>query len=177
MIFKLVSLRCPDSRDAAFYILCMRVFYLYCLLPVVFCSCRSSRVVSDSVSRDSMCDRRSDNVFINRSDTDVRHIVERDSIIVKDSVSVSERTVGDTVYISKEVWRWRERSASRTDNNTSRSDTDKEISSVREHAENREKKETVNKNVRKSWWMDIIPVLFSFLFVGLLIVAGRRFLS
>lgn len=50
-----------------------------------------------------------------RADTVYRTNVVRDTVLVKDSVLVRVFSAGDTVYKTREVWRWRERVNVRTD--------------------------------------------------------------
>ena len=50
-----------------------------------------------------------------RADTVYRTNVVRDTVLVKDSVLVSIFSAGDTVYKTREVWRWRDRTNVRVD--------------------------------------------------------------
>lgn len=50
-----------------------------------------------------------------KADTIYRMNVVRDTVLVKDSVLVSLFSVGDTVYKTREVWRWRDRTKVRVD--------------------------------------------------------------
>lgn len=50
-----------------------------------------------------------------KADTIYRMNVVRDTVLVKDSVQVSLFSVGDTVYKTREVWRWRDRTKVRVD--------------------------------------------------------------
>lgn len=71
------------------------------LLHVLLCGCASRRViVGDST---------------HRTDTVYRMNVVRDTVLVKDSVLVSIFSAGDTVYKTREVWRWRDRTKVRVD--------------------------------------------------------------
>lgn len=50
-----------------------------------------------------------------KADTVYRMNVVRDTVLVKDSVLVSIFNAGDTVYKTREVWRWRDRAKVRVD--------------------------------------------------------------
>lgn len=50
-----------------------------------------------------------------KADTVYRMNVVRDTVLVKDSVLVSIFSTGDTVYKTREVWRWRDRTKVRVD--------------------------------------------------------------
>lgn len=50
-----------------------------------------------------------------RTDTVYRMNMVRDTVLVKDSVLVSIFSAGDTVYKTREVWRWRDRTNVRVD--------------------------------------------------------------
>lgn len=50
-----------------------------------------------------------------KADTIYRMNVVRDTVLVKDSVLVSIFNAGDTVYKTREVWRWRDRTKVRVD--------------------------------------------------------------
>lgn len=50
-----------------------------------------------------------------RTDTVYRMNMVRDTVLVKDSVLVSIFSAGDTVYKTREVWRWRDRTKVRVD--------------------------------------------------------------
>lgn len=50
-----------------------------------------------------------------KADTVYRMNVVRDTVLVKDSVLVSIFSAGDTVYKTREVWRWRDRTNVRVD--------------------------------------------------------------
>ena len=50
-----------------------------------------------------------------KADTVYRMNVVRDTVLVKDSVLVSIFSAGDTVYKTREVWRWRDRVNVRVD--------------------------------------------------------------
>lgn len=50
-----------------------------------------------------------------RTDTVYRMNMVRDTVLVKDSVLVSIFSAGDTVYKTREVWRWRDRVNVRVD--------------------------------------------------------------
>lgn len=50
-----------------------------------------------------------------KADTAYRMNVVRDTVLVKDSVLVSIFSAGDTVYKTREVWRWRDRTKVRVD--------------------------------------------------------------
>lgn len=74
---------------------------LCALLHVLLCGCASRRVtVGDST---------------HRADTVYRMNLVRDTVLVKDSVLVSIFSAGDTVYKTREVWRWRDRVNVRVD--------------------------------------------------------------
>lgn len=51
----------------------------------------------------------------NRADTAYRAYVVRDTLLVRDSVAVDVFRAGDTVFKTKEVWRWRDKVRWRTD--------------------------------------------------------------
>lgn len=71
------------------------------LLHVLLCGCASRRVtVGDST---------------HRTDTVYRMNMVRDTVLFKDSVLVSIFCAGDTVYKTREVWRWRDRVNVRVD--------------------------------------------------------------
>ena len=71
------------------------------LLHVLLCGCASRRVtVGDSTQK---------------TDTVYRMNMVRDTVLVKDSVLVSIFSAGDTVYKTREVWRWRDRTNVRVD--------------------------------------------------------------
>lgn len=50
-----------------------------------------------------------------KADTVYRMNMVRDTVLVKDSVLVSIFSAGDTVYKTREVWRWRDRTNVRVD--------------------------------------------------------------
>lgn len=50
-----------------------------------------------------------------RIDTLKTHVATHDTMIVRDSVLVREYMRGDTIYMSKEVIKWRERASAKTD--------------------------------------------------------------
>ena len=50
-----------------------------------------------------------------KTDTVYRMNMVRDTVLVKDSVLVSIFNMGDTVYKTREVWRWRDRTNVRVD--------------------------------------------------------------
>lgn len=71
------------------------------LLHVLLASCASRRVmVGDST---------------HRTDTVYKLNMVRDTVMVRDSVLVSIFSAGDTVYKTREVWRWRDRVNVRVD--------------------------------------------------------------
>jgi hypothetical protein len=54
---------------------------------------------------DSLVKSKTDTIYQVKTDTIIKNIVKRDSVVVRDSVYVRER--GDSVYIYKEKWRER----------------------------------------------------------------------
>lgn len=74
---------------------------LCALLHVLLCGCASRRVTVGSSTH--------------KTDTMYRMNVVRDTVLVKDSVLVSIFSAGDTVYKTREVWRWRDRTKVRVD--------------------------------------------------------------
>ena len=54
---------------------------------------------------DSLVTAKTDTVYKVKTDTIIKNIVKRDSVVVRDSIYVRER--GDSVYIYKEKWRER----------------------------------------------------------------------
>lgn len=71
------------------------------LLHVLLCGCASRRVTVGGSTH--------------RTDTVYRMNMVRDTVLVKDSVLVSIFRAGDTVYKTREVWRWRDRTKVRVD--------------------------------------------------------------
>ena len=71
------------------------------LLHVLLCGCASRRVTVGGSTH--------------RTDTVYRMNMVRDTVLVKDSVLVSIFSAGDTVYKTREVWRWRDRVNVRVD--------------------------------------------------------------
>ena len=71
------------------------------LLHVLLCGCASRRVTVGGSTH--------------RTDTVYRMNMVRDTVLVKDSVLVSIFSAGDTVYKTREVWRWRDRTNVRVD--------------------------------------------------------------
>lgn len=74
---------------------------LCALLHVLLCGCASRRVTVRGSTQ--------------KTDTVYRMNMVRDTVLVKDSVLVSIFSAGDTVYKTREVWRWRERTKVRVD--------------------------------------------------------------
>lgn len=74
---------------------------LCALLHVLLCGCASRRVTVGGSTH--------------KTDTMYRMNVVRDTVLVKDSVLVSIFSAGDTVYKTREVWRWRDRTKVRVD--------------------------------------------------------------
>lgn len=74
---------------------------LCALLHVLLSGCASRRVTVEG------CTHKADTVY--------RMNVVRDTVLVKDSVLVSIFSAGDTVYKTREVWRWRDRTKVRVD--------------------------------------------------------------
>lgn len=74
---------------------------LCALLHVLLCGCASRRVTVGGSTQ--------------KTDTVYRMNVVRDTVLVKDSVLVSIFSTGDTVYKTREVWRWRDRTKVRVD--------------------------------------------------------------
>lgn len=74
---------------------------LCALLHVLLCGCASRRVTVGSSTQ--------------KTDTVYRMNMVRDTVLVKDSVLVSIFSAGDTVYKTREVWRWRDRTNVRVD--------------------------------------------------------------
>lgn len=74
---------------------------LCALLHVLLSGCASRRVTVGGSTQ--------------KADTMYRMNVVRDTVLVKDSVLVSIFNVGDTVYKTREVWRWRDRTNVRVD--------------------------------------------------------------
>lgn len=74
---------------------------LCALLHVLLCGCASRRV---TVGGSTL-----------KTDTVYRMNMVRDTVLVKDSVLVSIFSAGDTVYKTREVWRWRDRTNVRVD--------------------------------------------------------------
>ena len=74
---------------------------LCALLHVLLCGCASRRV---TVGGSTL-----------KTDTVYRMNMVRDTVVVKDSVLVSIFNAGDTVYKTREVWRWRDRMNVRVD--------------------------------------------------------------
>ena len=74
---------------------------LCALLHVLLCGCASRRVTVGGSTQ--------------KTDTVYRMNVVRDTVLVKDSVLVSIFSAGDTVYKTREVWRWRDRTKVRVD--------------------------------------------------------------
>lgn len=71
------------------------------LLHVLLCGCASRRVTVGGSTQ--------------KTDTVYRMNMVRDTVLVKDSVLVSIFSAGDTVYMTREVWRWRDRTNVRVD--------------------------------------------------------------
>lgn len=71
------------------------------LLHVLLCGCASRRVTVGGSTQ--------------KTDTVYRMNMVRDTVLVKDSVLVSIFSAGDTVYKTREVWRWRDRTKVRVD--------------------------------------------------------------
>lgn len=74
---------------------------LCALLHVLLCGCASRRVTVGGSTQ--------------KTDTVYRMNMVRDTVLVKDSVLVSIFSMGDTVYKTREVWRWRDRTNVRVD--------------------------------------------------------------
>lgn len=74
---------------------------LCALLHVLLSGCASRRVTVGGSTH--------------RTDTVYRTNMVRDTMLVKDSVLVSIFSTGDTVYKTREVWRWRDRTNVRVD--------------------------------------------------------------
>lgn len=74
---------------------------LCALLHVLLCGCASRRVTVGGTHM--------------KADTVYRMNMVRDTVLVKDSVLVSIFSAGDTVYKTREVWRWRDRTKVRVD--------------------------------------------------------------
>lgn len=74
---------------------------LCALLHVLLCGCASRRVTVGGRTQNT--------------DTVYRMNMVRDTVLVKDSVLVSIFSAGDTVYKTREVWRWRDRTKVRVD--------------------------------------------------------------
>lgn len=74
---------------------------LCALLHVLLCGCASRRVTVGGSTQ--------------KTDTVYRMNMVRDTVLVKDSVLVSIFSAGDTVYKTREVWRWRDRTKVRVD--------------------------------------------------------------
>lgn len=74
---------------------------LCALLHVLLCGCASRRVTVGGSTQ--------------KTDTVYRMNMVRDTVLVKDSVLVSIFSAGDTVYKTREVWRWRDRTNVRVD--------------------------------------------------------------
>lgn len=74
---------------------------LCALLHVLLSGCASRRVTVGGSTQ--------------KADTVYRMNVVRDTVLVKDSVLVSIFNAGDTVYKTREVWRWRDRTKVRVD--------------------------------------------------------------
>lgn len=71
------------------------------LLHVLLSGCASHRVTVGGSTQ--------------KTDTVYRMNMVRDTVLVKDSVLVSIISAGDTVYKTREVWRWRDRAKVRVD--------------------------------------------------------------
>ena len=71
------------------------------LLHVLLSGCASHRVTVGGSTQ--------------KTDTVYRMNMVRDTVLVKDSVLVSIFRAGDTVYKTREVWRWRDRAKARVD--------------------------------------------------------------
>ena len=99
-----------------------------------------------------------------RVDTFVKTAVRVDSVRLTDSVYVSERTVGDTVYVVKTRTRWRDRLQLRVDT-VYRSQTDTITKVVEVVVEKKAKR-------RKMW-----PWLFGALAVGVVFFTFASLLS
>ena len=74
---------------------------LCALLHVLLCGCASHRVTVGGSTQ--------------KTDTVYKMNMVRDTVLVKDSVLVSIFNMGDTVYKTREVWRWRDRTNVRVD--------------------------------------------------------------
>lgn len=74
---------------------------LCALLHVLLSGCASRRVTVGGSTH--------------RTDTVYKMNMVRDTVLVKDSVLVSIFSAGDTVYKTREVWRWRDRTNVRVD--------------------------------------------------------------
>lgn len=74
---------------------------LCALLHVLLCGCASRRV---TVGGSTL-----------KTDTVYKTNMVRDTVLIKDSVLVSIFSAGDTVYKTREVWRWRDRTKVRVD--------------------------------------------------------------
>lgn len=74
---------------------------LCALLHVLLCGCASHRVTVGGSTQ--------------KTDTVYRMNMVRDTVLIKDSVLVSIFSAGDTVYKTREVWRWRDRVNVRVD--------------------------------------------------------------
>lgn len=74
---------------------------LCAMLHVLLCGCASRRVTVGGSTQ--------------KTDTVYKTNMVRDTVLVKDSVLVSIFSTGDTVYKTREVWRWRDRTKVRVD--------------------------------------------------------------
>lgn len=74
---------------------------LCALLHVLLSGCASRRVTVGGSTQ--------------KTDTVYKMNMVRDTVLVKDSVLVSIFNMGDTVYKTREVWRWRDRTKVRVD--------------------------------------------------------------
>lgn len=72
-----------------------------CTLLMLLSGCASRRVMVGGSTQ--------------KTDTVYRMNMVRDTVLVKDSVLVSIFSTGDTVYKTREVWRWRDRTKVRVD--------------------------------------------------------------
>lgn len=74
---------------------------MWALLHVLLSGCASRRVTVGGSTQ--------------KTDTVYKMNMVRDTVLVKDSVLVSIFNMGDTVYKTREVWRWRDRTNVRVD--------------------------------------------------------------
>lgn len=144
-----------DAEHGCFALLILYAIVAICICLLAMCSCTTKRQLTERI--------------VVKTDTTSLNHVERDSIYLRDSIYISERTQGDTVYLTREHW---------TTAYKERVKTDTIYRAIRDTIY--QTKEITKEKARTPWentFITIGGVGFFLIIIILCLLTGRRFFT